>query len=93
MGGRYPGKFPAPMRIAALVQAFILAAFAYLVLVRGKVISSPYYALAEPATWLVVTLMALSFVMHLFTPSKWERILWLPVVTVLLISSLIVALS
>ncbi|MEM7099010.1 MAG: hypothetical protein AAF541_12185 [Pseudomonadota bacterium] len=93
MGGRYPGKFPPPMRIAAIVQALVLAVFAYVVLVRAHVLESSFYSLAEVAVWIVVALMGLSFVMHLITPSKWERIIWTPVVIVLFTCSLIVALS
>lgn len=93
MGGKYPGKFPPALRIAALVQAFVLTGFAFVVLVRGKVIDSNFYTLAETAVWGVVMLMGLSFAMHLVTPSRWEKILWTPVVTILLICSIFVAQS
>ena len=93
MGGRYPGKFPAPMRIAALVQGCVLAALGWVVLVRGQVIDSNLYDLSSIGIWVVVALMGVSVVMHLFTPSRWERIVWLPVVAVLFICSLTAALS
>ena len=93
MGGRYPGKFPPPMRIAAVVQAFILAVFAFVVVVRGQMIASNFYDLSTIAIWVVVVLMASSLVMQLITPSKWERIIWAPTVAVLFLTSLIVALS
>jgi hypothetical protein len=37
--------------------------------------------------------MALSVIVHIFTPSRAERRLWLPVVNLLFLSSLIVAVN
>ncbi len=93
MGGRYPGEFPLPMRIAALVQALILIVLALVVLIRGRVIAPSLYSSSEAAIWVVVVLMGLSLIMHMFTPSKWERVVWAPVVAVLLTCSLVVARS
>lgn len=93
MGGRYPGKFPLRMRVAAIVQALSLVVLALIVLVRGNVISSDFYAASEVGIWIVVAIFTLSLVMNLITPSRWERIIWAPIVTILVACSLLVALS
>ncbi|MBV7328584.1 hypothetical protein KFU94_10045 [Chloroflexi bacterium TSY] len=66
MGGRYPGRFPPKMRIAAAARGLI---------------------------WVAVAFSAISTILNIITPSKWERILWVPVTVVMLISSVIVALN
>ena len=93
MGGRFPGKFPLRMRIAALGQAWLLVVLALVVLVRGHVILSSLYAASVIGIWVVVIILSLSLIMNLITPSRWERIIWAPVVIVLASCSLFVALS
>ena len=93
MGGRFPGKIPPVMRIAALIQGLVLGVIGFIVLIRGQVLNSNLYEITEIAIWVVVTLMGLSLVMNLVTPSRWERIIWAPVVVVLFTCSVVVALS
>ena len=81
------------MRIAALIQSIVLASFAPLVLIRDQFLLSSWYAFSESAIWVVVVVFGISLVMQLITPSKWERILWSPVVAALLISAWLVASS
>ena len=93
MGGRFHGKFPPIMRIAALIQGLVLGVIGFIVLIRGQVLNSNLYEITEIAIWVVVTLMGLSLVMNLVTPSRWERIIWAPVLVVLFTCSVVVALS
>lgn len=93
MGGRFPGQFPAPMRIAAIVQAALFGAFAAIVLARAGLMLHQYADIARVAIWPVVALMAVAAVMNLITPSKWERRIWAPVATLLLACSVAVALG
>ena len=93
MGGRYPGQFPLPIRVAAIVQAILLGCFAWVILIRAQVIDSAYYEMSKIAVWVVVAFMALSLIMQLVTPSKWERILWAPIVGLLLVCACMVGLS
>ena len=79
MGGRYPGKFPLPMRIAAFVQAGLMLLIGCVVLVRAQLIFPGLYGASETAIWFVIGLFVISLVMNLVTPSKWERIVWAPV--------------
>ena len=91
MGGRFPEKFPTPMRIAALVQALILTFLGLIVPIRAKLVLPDYYSISGVGIWVVVVVFSLSLIMNLATPSKWERIIWAPVVAILLACALFVA--
>jgi hypothetical protein len=90
MGGRFPGRFPPPMRLAALVQGALIGLFALIMLGRAGLISP-----APPVwlVWAVVAVSALSAVMNLVTPSIPERRLWGPVTLVMLVCAVRVALG
>ncbi|MGM0589625.1 MAG: hypothetical protein ACQETE_14475 [Bacteroidota bacterium] len=93
MGGKYPGKFPLRMRIGAVIQSLVLSLLAVIVLTRAGTILPSYTQLSEMLIWIVVGISTLSLILNVITPSKWERILWAPVALMMLVSSLIVALS
>lgn len=92
MGGAFPGRMPRPLRLAALVQALVLAALAVLVLAAAGLVD---VALLEDWPWLIwvpVTVSVVAVVLNASTRSQGERRIWLPVASVLLVSSLGVAL-
>jgi hypothetical protein len=91
MGGRYPGKFPVQMRVAAIVQGLIIGALAAIVLTRAGVVVTPLNA--PWLIWVVVAFSAVSLFVNAISRSRKERLLWVPAATVMLISSLIVALG
>ncbi|MBN4054051.1 hypothetical protein JYT97_04110 [Haliea sp. AH-315-K21] len=93
MGGKYPGKFPPRMRIAALVQIVILVFFATIVLTRSGLILENYYNFSELAIWFVVAFSTLGAIMNTITPSKKERMLWAPVAIVMFLCVTYVALN
>ena len=93
MGGRFPGIYPWKMRIASMVQMIIQLLFAFVVLVRAEIILSDYFRMSVTAIWFVVGFLVLATVLNLITPSKKERAIWAPISILMLISSLIVALS
>jgi len=93
MGGRYPGRFPAPMRIAAVVQALILVGLAGVVLARAGLMLEAWDSAASWLIWIVVGFSTVSLVLNAITPSKGERLVWVPVAMVMLASSLVVALA
>jgi hypothetical protein len=90
MGGRFLGRFPLPMRLAALLQAGLIGLFA-LVVLGGAGLVTP----APPPwlVWAVVAVSALSAAMNLATPSIPERRLWGPVALVMLVCALRVAIG
>ena len=91
MGGAYPGQFPPALRIAALVQAALLAGFAAVVLARAALILPGWSKASRWLVWIVVAFAALSLILNLITPSAGERAIWAPVAFLLLISSVAVA--
>ena len=93
MGGASPGQFPPALRIAAIIQAVLLAGMAAVILARAGLVLPGWSRVSRWLVWIVVALTALSLVLNLITPSASERALWVPTLSLLLISSLIVAFS
>ncbi len=92
MGGRFPGKFPPAMRVAAVVQALLLSLFAGVVLGRAALLPG-WPPLAGWPIWVVVAFSTVSLVLNTITPSAGERRIWMPVAFLLLATSLTVALT
>jgi hypothetical protein len=93
LGGRFPGRFPAPMRLAAVAQALILLFLGGVVLARAGL---AFDALASAASWLIWVVVAFSgasLVLNSITPSKRERRVWVPAAIAMLGTSLVVALG
>jgi hypothetical protein len=92
-GGRFPGALPPRMRVASGVSILLLLLFIIIVCVRAGLIFPQWHLLSQIAIWAVVAYCALGVVVNAITPSKWERIIWLPVVAFLLVASTVVAIS
>jgi hypothetical protein len=90
-GGKFPGRLPARMRGVAIFSAILLAVFAVVVETRAGMMLPAWQSVARVLIWIVVGYCALGVVANAVTPSRWERILWLPVVLVMLWCSFIVA--
>jgi hypothetical protein len=93
MGGALPGRMPAPMRVAAVVQALVLAALALVVLSAAGLVLPGLVGGWPWLAWVPVVVSALAVVLNAATRSVGERRLWLPVAVVLLLCSLGVALG
>jgi hypothetical protein len=93
MGGAYPGQFPPELRVAAVVQAAILALLALVVLARAGVALPGWSRMARKAIWFVVAFSVLSLILNSITPSVRERAIWAPVALVMVICSVTVARS
>ena len=89
MGGRVAGRFPPPLRVAAVVQAGVLALLAVVVMARAGLLD---LVLDSWGIWVVVAFSGLSLAMNAASRSAGERRLWVPVASVMLVSSLVVAL-
>jgi len=90
-GGKYPGVLPTDMRIASVVQAFLLLAFVLVVLIRVGIVFPAWQPISKKLVWAVVAYCALGVIANAITPSFWERIIWLPVLTICFASSFVVA--
>lgn len=93
MGGARPGRFPAPLRVAAAVQALLLAGMAGVVLARADLALTGWAGTSRWSIWIVVGVSVLSLGLNLATPSRAERRIWAPVAFLLVVSSLVVALG
>jgi hypothetical protein len=93
MGGAHAGVFPPRLRVAAVVNAVVLALTAIVVLSRAGVILPAWRTTADWVVWPVAGLFAVGVILNLITPSKVERAIWAPVATALLATALVVALS
>lgn len=93
MGGKYPGKLPFRLRIAALVQLVLLVFIALIIFIRAGMMLPDYLDGSRMAIWGVVAFMSISSILNLITPSKWERRIWAPVVVLLLVCSVVIARS
>jgi hypothetical protein len=91
MGGRYPGRLPAVMRVAALVQAVVLMVLAAVVLDAAGLLALDWTDDIEWLPFVPVVVAALSLVLNASSRSEPERRTWTPVAIVLLVSSLAVA--
>ena len=93
MGGKFPGRFPLQMRLAALVQIVLLVIIAVVVLIRAGLVLNEYLEFSKSAVWFVVAFCLVSAILNTITPSNKERALWAPVTIVLLICCFVVARS
>jgi hypothetical protein len=92
-GGKYPGVLPLRMRLASALSAVILCVFVVIMQTRAGNMFEELRELSYPLSWVVVGYSALGMVMNTITPSKKERNLWLPIVTLLFVTALVVVLS
>ncbi len=91
MGGKYPGKLPAAIRMVCLFQIIVLLLIAVIVLTRASLIFGDWFSFSKTAIWFVVVFSFVSAVLNSITPSKKERNIWAPVSFLLLITSVVVA--
>ena len=93
MGGAFPGRFPPPMRVAAIVQALVIGLLAVVALSAAGLVL-PDLGIAVPwLIWVAVVVSALAVILNAISRSSGERRIWVPVAVVLLVSSLVVALN
>jgi hypothetical protein len=90
-GGRYTGALPLGARIVAALSAVLLAAFILVVRAHAGAIDPRPAPRFPRLIWVVVACCALGVAANAATPSAVERLVWLPVVTVMLLASLQVA--
>lgn len=93
MGGKFPGQFPPAMRFVCLIQIVVLMILSLTVFTRAGIIWPEGLSISRYIIWGVVVFTVLSVIANLATPSKWERIIWAPVTIVLMICTVVVAVS
>ncbi|MDC7234298.1 MAG: hypothetical protein PQJ58_13785 [Spirochaetales bacterium] len=92
MGGKFPGKYPPKMRLAAILNILVLTFLTLIILSRAEIILPEMVSFSRIAIWVVVVFNLAGTIMNTITPSKIERI-WAPVALLQFITSIIIALS
>lgn len=92
-GGRFPGVLPPGMRVVAALSAILLLGFTWIVRSRAGQFGAEALKRSRTNVWVVVVYSAIGIIANTVTPSSLERQIWLPVVTVMFVTSLHVALS
>ncbi|MFO7706290.1 MAG: hypothetical protein R6V43_14355 [Halopseudomonas sp.] len=93
LGGKFPGKLPSKMRIAALAQIVVLMLFGAIVLARSGLAFSALHPFSRTAIWFVAGFFVLGTIANLTTPSRRERLLWGPANLIMLIATSLIALQ
>ena|SRR5688572_16455095 len=93
MGGAFPGRFPPPLRVAAVIQAVVIGLLAVVVLSAAGLVLPDLAAGFPWLVWVPVAVSAIAVVLNSISRSAGERRIWVPVAMLLLVSSLIVALD
>ena len=93
MGGAFPGRMPAPMRAAAVVQSAVLIGLGIVMLSAAGLVASDLVDAWPWLIWVPVAVSGVAVVLNASTRSRGERRIWLPVALILLACSLGVALG
>ena len=93
MGGTFPGRFPPRMRVAAAIQAILIALLAVAVLSAAGLVVPDLAARFPWLVWIAVVVSAIAVLLNAISRSAGERRIWVPVASVMLVSSLLVALG
>ena len=93
IGGASPGRFPPRLRIAAVVQAILIALLAVAVLSAAGLVLPGLDAAFPSLVWAAVVVSAVAVVLNAISRSAGERRILGPGRLGLLVSSLLVALD
>jgi hypothetical protein len=91
MGGKFPGKMPVKMRIAALIQIFILLLFVSIVIAKSGISFEQYHSIGRIGIWFVVAFFVLGSIVNLSSPSRKEKLVMGPANIIALIITLLIA--
>ncbi len=84
MGGQWPGQLPLRLRPAAAFQALLLALMALAILSAASALSLGW---PQWTAWVALAMTALTCIANWITPSRPERLLWGPIITLMLIAA------
>jgi hypothetical protein len=91
MGGKFTGKLPLKMRIAALIQIFILLLFVSVVIAKAGLALEKYHNLSKIGIWVVVAFFVLGSIVNLASPSRKEKLVMGPANIIALITTVLIA--
>ena len=93
LGGKYRGQLPRQARIIPILSGVLLIGFASIVLSHAGLAFANIGAVSQGWVWVVIAYCVLGTIANTVTPSRRERMVWLPVLIAMLISSTVVGLG
>lgn len=93
LGGKYPGRLPNKLRIAAVFQILILFIFTMTVVSKSGIAFEAFYTMARIGIWVVFAFFIMGTILNLSSPSNKEKIVMGPLNIIALICSFMVAIS
>ncbi len=93
LGGKFPGKLPIKMRIAAILQTFILFIFTMTVVSKSGIAFEAFYEIARIGIWVVFAFFIIGLILNCSSPSKKERIVMGPLNVIALFCAFMVAIN
>jgi multisubunit Na+/H+ antiporter MnhB subunit len=90
LGGKYRGRLPRAARVIPAVSAALILGFVLIVLARAGLAFPNVGPASQKWIWGVAGYCALGSIANAVTPSRRERALWLPVLILMLGSSIVV---
>ena len=88
MAGKFQGELPVKMKLFSLLSIVILISVAIMIEIGGGSITVESQDLRSKLVIIVIVFNIVQSILHIITPSKWERILWLPIILIMLSCSL-----
>lgn len=93
MGGKYPGRLPVKMRIAAIIQIAILFLFTATIMSKAGIAFNFLHDIARYGVWVVFAFFIIGSVVNLTSSSKKEKFVMGPLNLVALFCSFMVAIN
>ncbi len=88
MAGKFRGELPAKMKIFSGLSILILFSVALFVEIGSGNILFGSQNLRQKLLISAIVFNTIQTILHIITPSKWERILWLPIISIMLLCNL-----
>ena len=93
LGGKYPGKLPRNLRIAAIFQILILLGFTLMVVSKSGIAFDALYYVARVGIWVVFAFFIMGTILNLSSPSKKEKMVMGPLNIIAMICTFLIAIS
>jgi hypothetical protein len=93
LGGKYPGKLPGKLRVAALFQIVILFIFTAMIASKAGIAFGSLHGVARIGAWVVFAFFVPGSILNLSSPSKKEKLVMGPLNIIALVCAFMVAIQ
>lgn len=91
LGGKFPGKLPPTMRVAALLQIGVLVLFILIVMSKSGLALVELHEMARKGIWVVLGFFILGTIFNFSSPSKKEKMIMGPLNVIALFCAFMIA--